>query len=42
MKSNISTFFIALLYAVQLLSFGVVYAQTKPSAPSIIVYKTPT
>jgi hypothetical protein len=42
MKSNISTFLVALLYAVQLLSPSLVYAQVKASAPSITVYKTPT
>ena len=35
-------FLVSIVYVVQLLSFGFVYAQAKPPASSITVYKTPT
>ena len=35
-------FLVSFIYIVQLLSFGFVYAQAKPSTPPITVYKTPT
>ena len=35
-------FLISIVYVVQLLSLGFVYAQARPTAPSITVYKTPT
>ncbi len=35
-------FLVSIVYVIQVLSFGSAYAQAKPSAKSITVYKTPT
>jgi len=37
-----SHFFVSIVYLVQLLTVGVVYAQTKSAPPTVTVYKTPT
>jgi hypothetical protein len=34
--------FVSMVAVVQLLGGGFVYAQTKPPAPTVTVYKTPT
>lgn len=42
MTSRYSRFWISLAYAAALIIASIAHAQTKPAAPLVTVYKTPT